>query len=73
MVVIRKKLKLNLYLTPLMAINCKRTRYLNVKTEAIGVLERNTSEFLFGLSIGKGFVNEIQNPKAIKKSVLKKK
>ena len=44
--------------------------YLNVKNETMDVLERNIGEFLFSFSVGKGFVNVIQNPKAIKEKIV---
>ena len=41
-------------------------RNLNVKNEAIQILEDNMDEFLFKLSIRKVFLTITQNPKEIK-------
>lgn len=52
---IGRRIKLEPYLSPIQKINCKRIKDFNIRPETLKPLEKNVSEILLDLDIGKNF------------------
>jgi len=66
-----KRMKLDYYLTPHTKMNSKWIIDLNVRLEAIQLLEENIGSKLFDISVGENFLNLTPKSKATKAKIKK--
>ena len=66
-----KRMKLNHYLVPYTKINSKLIKHLNVRPEAVKVLEEYIGSKLLGIGLGNAFLNLTPKAKATKAKISK--